>query len=115
MQLFSHHTGAALLNVPSEAIAGDLDTTATVSADGSTLVATLASLSAVGWASTNVSIALGADWSGATGTLTALTAQDYKEDALFEKATGPIHVNSAGVLEMSVPPFSVVQVALAKK
>jgi hypothetical protein len=115
MQLFSHHTGATLLDVPNEAIAGDLDTTATISKDGATLIATIASLSAVGWASTDVTVALGTDWSGATGTVTALTAQDYKEDALFDKSTGPAHVSPAGELAISIPPFSVVQVALSKK
>ena len=115
MQLFSHHTGAILLDVPNEAIAGDLDTTATISKDGATLIATIASLSAVGWASTDVTVALGTDWSGATGTVTALTAQDYKEDALFDKSTGPTHINPAGKLATSIPPFSVVQVALSKK
>lgn len=118
MQLFSHHTGATLLDVPNEAMAGDLDTTATISTDGSTLVATIASLSAVGWASTNVTVALGADWRGATGTLTALTAQDYTEDSLFDRSTGPVHVNHCILrceLAMSVPPFSVVQVTLSKK
>ncbi len=115
MQLFSHHTGAILLDVPNEAIAGDLDTTATVSEDGSILLATIASLSAVGWASTDVSVVFGADWSGATGTLTALTAQGYKEEALFDKSTGVVHVSPAGELTVSVPPFSVVQVALSKK
>ena len=115
MQLYSHHTGAALLNVPGEAIAGDLDTTATVSADGSTLVCTLASLSAVGWASTQVTVALGTDWSGATGTLSSLIANDYKEDSLFDKASGSVRVNPVGELKMTVPPFSVVQAVLEKK
>lgn len=104
--------------MPNEAIAGDLDTTATISKDGSTLVATIASLSAVGWASTDVAVALGAEWSGATGTLAALTAQDYKQDALFDKSTGPVHVNhcvSHCELALSIPPFSVVQVTLSKK
>ena len=56
MRLFSHHTGGTLLAVPDAAINGSLDTTATASADGKTLVVTLANLNAVGWAGCNVAM-----------------------------------------------------------
>ena len=66
MRLFSHHAGGELLDLPSEATSGVLDTTATLSADGGALTVTVASLSAVGWATSELWLTL-SGWGGGSG------------------------------------------------
>ena len=117
MRLFSHHTGGDLLEVPTEAIAGDLDTTATV--DGSTLIVTVASLSAVGWAPTHLSLTLdgwkgGGSGSSSKGKVVSLVAQGFAEDSLFDMKETAVAVEASGHVELTIPPFSVVQLTLAK-
>ena len=112
MRLFSHHAGGELLDLPSEATSGVLDTTATLSADGGTLTVTVASLSAVGWATNELTLTL-SGWSGGSGTATTLTAQGYTEDSMFDTKTEAVAV-TAGKLKVTVPPFSVVQLRLDK-
>ena len=106
-----------LLEVPTEAIAGDLDTTATV--DGSTLIVTVASLSAVGWAPTHLSLTLdgwkgGGSGSSSKGKVVSLVAQGFAEDSLFDMKETAVEVEASGHVELTIPPFSVVQLTLAK-
>ena len=109
MQLFSHHTGGELLAVPLAAASGDLDTTATVSLDGKTLIVTVANLNAVGWKGYDVAVTL-AGWAGTTpGTVAVLEAQGYGERDMFKLVTGSAPVGPGGVAKLHVPAFSVIQ------
>eukprot|EP01044_Picomonas_judraskeda_P004752 COSAG03_NODE_426_length_8006_cov_75.576957_3_plen_301_part_00 len=138
MRLFSHHTGGTLLAVPDAAINGSLDTTATASADGKTLVVTLANLNAVGWAGCNVTMTVhgestalsplplifsykseqsscGAGWSASSGSVSTLKAQGFGEQDMFESHTAAAPpLAEGGVAHVYVPPFSVAQVTYSQ-
>ena len=103
---------AALLQVPAAAITGDLDTTATVSADGKTLVVTVANLNAVRWQAYDVAVSL-SGWNGTRpGTTATLEAEGYGESDMFKAAAGSATV-SGRVAKLHVPAFSVVQATFA--
>ena len=114
MRLYSHHATGDLLELPTDANdpEGDLDATATLSSDGGTLIVTVASLSAVGWATTELSLGL-VGFAASSGTTVTLEAQGFSETSMFDAKTESAKV-AHGKVAVSVPPFSVVQLTLSK-
>ena len=111
MQLFSRHTDGILLQLPN-ATGGDLDTTATISSDGETLVVTVANLNAVGWFAYEVALQLNG-WKGTkAGTTVTLEAEGYGETDMFNRSAGSAAV-AGGATQLRIPPFSVVQATFA--
>ena len=120
MQLFSHHTAGILLQDPANMSAadGDLDVTATIATNGSSLVVTVANLNAVGWMAYDLALELHG-WQGTkAGTLETLEAEGYSELSMFKRWSGgsAALVKTAGGVPsvmLHVPPFSVVQATFA--
>jgi alpha-L-arabinofuranosidase len=113
MQLFSKHTGGGLLEVRcTGAPTDDLDNTATVSADGKTLVVTVANLNAVGWGAYDVAVQLDGWAHSLPGSVVTLEATGYGRSDMFHSLNMSAPVDG-GVATLHVPPFSVVQATFA--
>ena len=112
MKLFSAHTSGTLVALPAAAFSGDLDTVATLDANGRGLTITISHLNAVGWRTYNLDLTL-ENWHGSvTGATTTLKAQGWAADSLFDVVNGTVALSDDGVMKLVVPPFSVVKITL---
>jgi hypothetical protein len=110
MKLFSAHTSGTLVTLPSAAFSGDLDTVATLDANGGGLTITISHLNAVGWRTYNLDLTL-KNWHGSeAGATTTLKAQGWAADSLFDVVNGAVALSDGGVMKLVVPPFSVVKI-----
>eukprot|EP00040_Diaphanoeca_grandis_P035344 m.222056 g.222056 ORF g.222056 m.222056 type:complete len:1073 (+) comp33360_c0_seq3:76-3294(+) len=114
MRMFAQHQDGIRVQVPAQAYGGNLDMVATMQQTTTSRVVhvTASNLNAVGWSAIALTLTI-KNVEAAMAQVQTLRAQGFTPSDFFDAINSTVPISADGKMELVIPPFSVVHVAMS--